>query len=263
MANAKKTSSKAAQTTKTKPAKKPATKPAGASVKPKATKTVKVTKSATAQPSKKPETKGKKRHGGELVFGIIMVVLALAIVGGVITFFVCRNNSAIMLDAGNNVAIKSKFVSVPDTKAKLLIPADFKEIDHEEVEEMFDGMSDEAEVKNVYANKDRTAALAIISIDGALTDANLDTYISTMKMAANVSKAKDIVTDTFVNDDHKIATIKYLAPTSAAEDFPYQHQAIFSTDNKTILIQFCCTDGVKGDWATASNSIMHSVTFEK
>lgn len=261
MANAKKSSSKAAQTTKTKPAKKPATKPAGASVKPKETKTVKST--TKTQTVKDSNTKGKKRHGGELIFGIIMIVLALAIVGGVITFFVCRNNDEVMLDAGNNVAIKSKFVKIPDTKAKILVPSDFKEVDHKEVEEMFAGMNDEAEVENVYANKERTAAIAIVSINGALTDANLDTYVSTMKMAANASKAKDIVTDSFVNDEHKIATIKYVMPTSAAEDYPYQHQAIFSTDNKTILVQFCCTDSVKGDWATASKSIMNSITFEK
>lgn len=72
---------KSTKTTKVKPAKKPAAKPASTSVKPKQYKTVKA-------PAKSTKVEKSSCRGCGIFFGIIMIVLALAMIADVIVHII-------------------------------------------------------------------------------------------------------------------------------------------------------------------------------
>lgn len=243
--------------TKTKPAKKPATKPAGASVKPKQTKTVKTTTSRTTKTNSKSEK--SPCRACEIFFGIIMIVLALAIATGAIFhmfFGIDRDTVNVSTGTGGNIA--TKFVNIPDYKISVLVPTSFKELSAEESKPLYNSES----IKVAYANDAKTAVVSFSQSGDKFTNEEVEKFINTIRTAVNAAGAKDIQTNFYTVDNHNIGTIKFI---NGGENiaYPYRYMAVFSEDNKATIVAFECKEELREEWEVVGDAIIKSLTFHE
>lgn len=271
MANTKKTSTKSTSTkTKTVPAKKPTTKPAGASKKPAtykevSTKSKTTKKSSTATKSSttnksNTSSKGKtKNRLSEVIFGIIIIVLALAIAAGTIFYFCCgRNKDVVMIDVNGQDKIPSRYVEIADYQIKFLVPDGFKKMNDEEIKNTNFGISES--VKVAYINEDKTAIIALSQGDVKITNDEVKNYTNAVKSAVTTAGVKDIAMNYYESDTHNVGTLKYLS-TNKDQDYPFHAFATFSHDDKATTVNFECTEAARSYWENASDTIVKSIKF--
>lgn len=266
MANTKKTSTKSTSTkAKTVPAKKPAKKPAGASKKPAARKEVAVksqtTKVQKTQPTKRSASaKGKTHnHFSEVIFGLIMIVLALAIAAGAVFYFCCgRDENVVMIDVDDQNKIPSHYVEIADYQIQFLVPDGFTRMSDEDIKNTNFGISEE--VKLAYINEDKSAVIALGQSDAKVANDDVKNYTNAIKSAVTTAGAKDINTNYYDSSEHNIGTIRYLS-TNSEQSYPFHAIAIFSHDDKATSLIFQCTEAARGYWEKASDTIIKSIKF--
>lgn len=243
--------------TKTKPAKKPATKPTGASVKPKQTKTVKATTSKTIKTPAKPEK--SPCRACEIFFGIIMIVLALAIAAGAICYmFFGIDRDTVNVSTGTGGNVVTKFVNVPDYNISVLVPTNFKELSTEETKPLYNA----EQIKVAYANTDKTAVISFSQSDDKFTNEEVEKFINTVRTAVSAAGAKDIQTNFYTVDKHNIGTIKFI---NGGENitYPYRYMAVFSKDDKATIVAFECKEELREEWEVVGDAIIKSLTFHE
>ncbi len=270
MANTKKTSTKSTSTkTKTVPAKKPAQKPAGVSKKPAAykevptkskTTTKKSTTTVKSQTSSKPAVKGKtKNRFSEVIFGIIIIVLALVIAVGAIFYFCCgRDKDVVMINVDENNQIPSRYVEISDYQIKFLVPDGFRRMSEEEIKDTNFGLSEE--VKVAYINEDKSAIIALSQGDVTIDNDGVKNYINAVKSAVTTAGVKDIEMNFYESDTHNVGTLKYFS-TNNDQDYPFHAFATFSYDDKATSLNFESTAAAREYWDNAGNTIVKSIKF--
>lgn len=256
------------KTTKTKPAKKPATKPAGASVKPKQSKTVKTTKPAKAS-SKSTTTSTKPAKSNcrscEIFFGVIMIVLAVAMIAGAVACFIIKpwqDNDVVMVESGKGEQIATKLVDLPDSQARVLVPSGFKKLNSDEIAELKKAEASEgSNIKAAYANDDKSA---IIYFTESAEDASDNDVKDSMNELAKIFKEagiKDIKTNVKDVEGHTIGTMQFSGMTSAT--YSSQYTAFFSNNGKFANVAFGCKADVAEEWGKIGETIINSLTFKK
>ncbi len=259
------------KTTKTKPAKKPATKPAGASVKPKQYKTVtkpaktkSTAKAAPASVSKSAKTKGNCRKC-EIIFGIIMIILAVAMIAGAVACFIIKpwqDNDVVMVESGKGEQIATKLVELPDSQARVLVPSGFKKLNDDEIAELKKAeASEDANIKVAYANDDKSA---IIYFTESAEDASDNDVKDSMNDLARIFKEagiKDIKTSVKDVEGHTVGTMQFSGMTSAT--YSSQYTAFFSNNGKFANVAFGCKTNVAEEWGKIGETIINSLTFSK
>lgn len=263
MANTKKTTStKNTKTTtksktKTVPAKKPTQKPAGTSRKPAE---YKPATSKSQNTTHKTSTKAKNtKHGSEIIFGIIIVVLALVIAAGAIFYFCCgRNKNTISIDAGNDKSVAARYVEIADYKTSVLIPRDFKQLNEEGIKNTSFAMSEG--IKAAYTNEDKSVVISLAQLDSELTNDEVKTYTNATKSVLEAAKSEDLESIFYESDGHNVGMIKFFN-VNANKTYPYRALAIFSQDNKATLVNFECTEAARADWENVGDTIIKSIRF--
>lgn len=261
MANTKKTTStkntKTTTKSKTVPAKKPAQKPAGASRKPTEYKQA-TDKSQNITRKTTTKTKGTK-HGSEIIFGIIIVILALVIATGAIFYFCCgRDKNTINIDAGNDKSVAARYVEIADYKTSVLIPRDFKQLSEEGIKNTNFAMSEG--IKAAYTNEDKSVVISLAQLDSELTNDEVKTYTNATKSALEAAKSEDLESLFYESDGHNVGMIKFFN-ANANKTYPYRALAIFSQDDKATLVNFECTEAARADWENVGDTIIKSIRF--
>lgn len=256
------------KTTKTKPAKKPATKPAGASVKPKQYKTVKTAKSAkTTAKSASANTKPTKSNcrGCEIFFGIIMIVLAIAMIVGAVACLMLKpwqNNDVVMIESGNGEQIATKLVDLPDSKARVLIPSGFKKLNDDEIAELKKAeASESANIKVAYANDNKSAIIYFTESTEEASDSEIKDSMNDLARIFKEAGIKDIKTNVKDIDGHTVGIMQFSGMTAAT--YSSQYTAFFSNNGKFANVAFGCKTDVAKEWEQIGETIIDSLTFNK
>lgn len=260
MANTKKSTTKST-TAKVKavPAKKPAQKPTGPSKKPASYKTAPAKTASTKSRANKPSVKDKsKKHLGEIVFGVIMIVLALTIVAGAILYFCCRNQDVVMIETDGDNSIASRYIEFPDYGTKILIPDNFKRMKADDIKgTKFNTIG---ETKVSYTNSDKSVLISFSQDDTGLTNDEVKNYTNATKSAFIAANAKDVQSEIREVDGHNIGIIKlYDAQTNAS--YPYRVFAIYSYDGKVTVANFETNAEVRNSWEKVGDAIISSLSF--
>lgn len=255
------------KTTKTKPAKKPVTKTAGASVKTKPTKTVKTAKTTikpTTSNAKTVKTHTKNR-ASEIFFGIIMIVLALAIIAGVATYFILgsrQSNNTVMVETGKGNQVGTTLTELPDSKASILIPNDFKKLNDDEIKELkeSDG-AESANIKVAYANADKSVIIYMSESTDQVSNDDIKQGITELAKIFKAAGIKDITTNVKDVNGHNVGTIKFSGLEQAT--YPYQYIALFANNDKAANVAFGCSKDATAEWAKVGDAIIDSLTFRE
>lgn len=257
MANTKKTSTKSTSTkAKTVPAKKPAKKPAGPSKKPAAYKEV-TTKPKTTTRAHSTAKDHTKNRFCEVVFGVIIIILALAIAAGAICYFCFgRNQDVVMLPIDDDTQIPSRYVSVEDYDVKFLVPNGFNKMSEDDIEDA--NLAEDVEV--AYINQDGSAIITLIESDIKVTNADIENHTNAIKNAVMTVGAKDATIGHYTVGDYNVGTLSYLS-TSSNQKYPFCNSAYFSYEGKAISVNFQTTDAARAYWAEASDTIVKSLRF--
>lgn len=254
------------KTTKTKSAQKPATKPAGTSVKPKQTKTVKTTKAAsksTTTNAKTTKTHTKNR-ASEIFFGIIMIVLALAIIAGVATYCILgsQKNNTVMVETGKGNHVSTTMTELPNSKASILIPNDFKKLNDDELKELkTSNDAEDANIKVAYANADKSVIIYMSESSDETSNDEIKQGITELAKIFKATGIKDITTNVKEVGNHNVGTVKFSGLKQAA--YPYQYIALFSDNNKAVSIAFGCSADATAEWTKVGDAIIDSLNFRE
>jgi len=261
VANTKKSSTKSTTTnTKTKsvPAKKPAKKPAGVSKKPTTYKetTTRTQTSTTKTTSKSPKS---KKHAGEVIFGIIMIILALAIAAGTIFYFCCgRDKDVVKIQTEGDTVITTRYVEVADHKVKVLIPDNFKKMSEKEIKETTFNLSEE--ITTAYASNEKNVIISVGKVDAQIPNDGIKNYTNALKSAFIAANAKDVTTKFYEADGHNVGVINFANP-QVNESYPYCQVAIFSQDDQVIAVAFETTNEAHASWEKVGDAIITALRF--
>jgi len=257
----KKSSTKSTTTnTKTKsvPAKKPTKKPAGTSKKPAVYKET-TTKSQTTSTKNSGKTTKTKKHAGEVIFGIIMIVLALAIAAGTICYFCWgRDKDVVKIQTEGDAVITTRYVEVEDYKVKVLIPETFKKMTEKEIEDTQLNLSQE--VKTAYASKDKSVVISVGKVDAQISNDDIQNYTNALKSAFIAANAKDVTTKFYEADGHNVGVLSFANP-QVNEAYPYCQVAIFSQDNQVVAVSFETSKDANASWSKVGDAILTALRF--
>lgn len=252
--------------TKTKPSKKPASKSAGASVKPKQTKTVKANPKTTKTTRVSRSTAAKapaktKNRFFEAIFGLAMIVMAIAIVACALFYAFCGcgkdNNVIIKNDNGNHIV--AEYVDMPEYGMSIAIPTMFKKLDAEEIRKQYPDVAEM--VKVAYQNDDASAVISIRqNPDDKFSNDNVKLFVDTFK-AMLAPATKDIHTEVKEIDGYNLGLVKFTT-TDAKQHYNHHYYAFFSKDDKATLVTFECTDAARGDWEKVGDAVIDSIRFK-
>lgn len=260
---AKSKTTKSTKTTKTKtvPAKKPATKPAGASVKPKEYKTV--TSKTASKKSNTTKAKNTHHRGCEIFFGIIIIILAAAMIAGAVACFIIkpwRHDDTVMVESGEGNQIATVLTDLPGTHAKILIPKGFRELDDTELATLQTANGVTAtNIKVAYGNNDNSVLIYLTESDETVTEDEVKDGINDLAKALKAAGITQIKTEVNEVDGHNVGTMQFSGLTSAA--YPYQYVAFFSNNGKAASIAFGCKAGAANEWQKVGEAIIKSLTF--
>lgn len=261
MANTKKSSTKSTTTnTKTKsvPAKKPAKKPAGATKKPATYKeaTAKTPASTTKSSTK---TQKSKKHTSEVIFGIIMIILALVIAAGTIFYFCCgRDKDVVKIQTEGDAVITTRYVEVEDYKVKVLIPDNFKKMSKKEIEETTFNLSEE--VTTAYASNEKGVIISVGKVDAQISNDGIKNYTNALKSAFITANAKDVTTKFYEADGHNVGVLSFSNP-QVNESYPYCQVAIFSQDDQVVAVAFETNNEAHSSWEKVGDAILTALRF--
>lgn len=262
------------KTTNTKTVKKTTAKPASTNKTTAKAATKTTTKTTKPAPkttvSKKPATrtasntksknvtvpKNNKKGAHKILFIIIIVVAVLAVATGIVGFAICKycaNNGTVMIEDGKGEKIEAKYTSINGSNYHIAIPTDFKD---SASETPIEGM------EAVYVpNNDQQSTVITVSkaVDGFTND-QVKEYTEAMA-TINALGATVLDSKTYEAGNH---TVGVLALEEKSDNSRiYSRMAIFSDDDKLVIVSFSCHNDTCDSWEKVGKTIIDDIRFDK
>ncbi len=169
-----------------------------------------------------------------------------------------KAETAQVLENGQGKKLDAKYVSLDGYNYKLLVPSSFETMSAEKVAEDY-GTTEAPDL--VMTNKDNTVNLALSKPENALSNDQIEEYLKAMKQIFEAAEAKDIKTNLYEVNNHKVGEIEMV--TDYTDEDIYNHMVFFSYDGKLAVISFNCLDSMRGEWGKVGEDIIKSLVFNQ
>lgn len=202
---------------------------------------------------------------------IISIIVAAVIIAGIIFCIMHfaqnkddskteddKTETAYTLENGKGKKIEAKYVSLDGYNYKLLAPSSFTTMSAEKIKEDY-GETEAPDL--VMTNSDNTVNLALSKPENALTDDQIEEYLKVMKQVFEATEAKDIKTNLYEVNNHKVGEIEMV--TDYTDEDIYNHMIFFSYDGKLAIVSFNCLDDMRDEWGKVGEEMIDSLIINQ
>jgi len=152
--------------------------------------------------------------------------------------------------------IETEYTHVEDAKFYIKIPKSFRILNHEEINQKYNG-----KVPNiVFSNEEMTINVAISMTDDKMPDAKIKFYHQNMNEVLKENN-EIIGTKLYQVDGHTLGQIKLLS--NATDTKIYNNMIYFSYQDKLVIVTFNCIEEEREEWQEVGEFIIDSLFFKK